>query len=274
MLLVLIPLAVWICAFELIPIIRMIVMSFQNGEGQGFTLAQYRKALTTPLYLQAIRNSFKISLVSSAAAAVLALVCAYSITRFSVKIRDRMLTISNMLTNFVGVPLAFAYIILLGNNGALMLLLRKLGFESLASFDLYSETGVTLVYVYYQTPLAILLMYPIYYGIREEWREASSMLGASEWQFWRHIGIPVMLPGILGTFSILMANALGAYATAYALTGINYNLLPIRISSMVSGDIFPNFQLGSALAVILAVVMVLILLMNEWMSRLSRRRGA
>jgi putative spermidine/putrescine transport system permease protein len=273
MLLVLVPLFVWIGAFELLPIGRMIIMSFQDDAGQGFTLGQYVKSLNSPLYGQAIINSFKVSFVSSVAGIAISLVCAYSITRFTTKLRDAMLMISNMITNFVGVPLAFAYMILLGGNGMFLLIARKLGLSTIGSFDLYSQSGLIMTYIYYQTPLSILLIYPIYYGIRQEWREASSLLGASTSRFWLHIGLPVMLPGILGTFSILMANALGAYATAYALTGINYNLLTIRIGSLVSGDIFPNFQLGSALAVILAAMMLLSLFINEWISRWSRRRG-
>jgi putative spermidine/putrescine transport system permease protein len=178
-----------------------------------------------------------------------------------------------MITNFVGVPLAFAYMILLGGNGALVILAKELGLESLAGFDLYSESGLLLTYIYYQTPLSILLVYPCFYAIKKEWREAASLLGASTFEFWRRIGIPVLLPSLLGTFSMLMANSLGAYATAYALTGINYNLLTIRIASLVSGDIFPNFQLGSALAVILALIMIISLIINEKMSSWSRRRG-
>ncbi|MCL6456595.1 MAG: ABC transporter permease subunit, partial [Gorillibacterium sp.] len=237
MLLVLIPMLVWITAFELLPIIRMIIMSFENSDGQGFTLGQYVKSLTSPLYQQSIVNSLKISVIASLVAMVIAILCAYSITRFSVKFRDRMLMLSNMITNFAGVPLAFAYMILLGSNGMFILLAKELGLTHLANFDLYSETGLTLTYIYYQVPLSILLVYPIYYGIREEWREASALLGASTWSFWRYIGLPIMLPGLFGTFSILIANALGAYATAYALTGINYNLMTIRIAALVSGDI-------------------------------------
>ncbi|EXX84963.1 ABC transporter permease [Paenibacillus darwinianus] len=273
MLLVLIPLVLWIGAFELLPIIRMIFMSFQDDAGQGFTLGQYVESFASPLYRQSIVNSIKISFFSSGVAMLIAIICAYSITRFTTKLRDRMLMISNMITNFVGVPLAFAYMILLGGNGAFMVMARELGWDLLAGFDLYSGSGLLLTYIYYQTPLSILLVYPIYYAIRSEWKEAASLLGASTWNFWRYIGLPVMLPGLLGTFSILMANSLGAYATAYALTGINYNLLTIRIAALVSGDIFPNFQLGSALAVILAVIMLISLFINEQMSRWSRRRG-
>lgn len=67
--------------------------------------------------------------------------------------------------------------------------------------------------------------------------ESAALLGANGWQFWRHIGLPVLTPALLGTFVILLANALGAYATVYALTTGNFNVLPIRIAAMVSGDI-------------------------------------
>lgn len=273
MLLVAVPLIVWLCAFELAPVARMVQMSFQFDDGQGFTLGQYVKSLTNPLYVRAIANSLRISLEASLAALAIGLVCAYSVTRMPAAVGDKLLMLSNTMSNFVGVPLAFAYIIMLGNNGALVLLFKHLGLNSLASFDLYSEQGILLLYIYYQIPLALLLLYPLYRGVRREWMDASALLGAPAWKFWLHIGLPVMLPGILGTFSVLMANALGAYATAYALTGSNYNLMPIRISSLVAGEIFPNFQLSSALSILLALMMVLTIAINEWMSRWSRRKG-
>ncbi len=273
MLLILIPLVVWVCAFEILPVIQMVVMSFQKSNGQGLTLGHYVKSLSTGLYLEAMKNSILISLYSSVVAIIIALISAYSVTRFTTGIRDQLLMVSNMMTNFAGLPLAFAYMILLGNNGAIINLFKHLNWYSLSSFDLYSQSGILLLYIYYQTPLAILLVYPLYYGIKDEWKEASALLGASTYRFWRHVGIPVLLPGLVGTFSMLMANALGAYATAYALTGISYNLMTIRIAALVSGDIFPNFQLGSALAVILALIMIFSLFVNEMMLRWSRRRG-
>jgi putative spermidine/putrescine transport system permease protein len=270
-LLVLVPFVIWILAFEILPLLGMLIASFQNDEGQGFTLGQYTKALSNPFYTQAIKNSIMISFYSSVVGTIIAMLCAYSITRFTSKIRDQLLMVSNMISNFAGVPLAFAYIILLGNNGMFTLLFQKLGWDVLGSFDLYSWTGLTVIYIYFQIPLAILLLYPSYYGVKEEWREASALLGASNRKFWRYIGIPVILPGVVGTFSILFANALGAYATAYALTTSNLNLLPIRIGSLVSGDVYPRPELGSALAIMLAVTMLAALFINERMLRWSRR---
>jgi putative spermidine/putrescine transport system permease protein len=85
------------------------------------------------------------------------------------------------------------------------------------------------------------------------------------------IGIPIMLPGIVGTFSVLFANAMGAYASAYALTGSSYNLVAIRIGALLSGDIFAQPELASAIAVLLGVTMVTAMLLSEWSIKKTRR---
>lgn len=182
--------------------------------------------------------------------------------------------LSNMTSNFAGVPLAFAYIILLGNNGVFTLLFKQWGWSVFADFDLYSWSGLILVYVYFQVPLALLLLYPSFYGIREQWREAASLLGAGPWQFWKTIGLPILTPAIFGTLGILFANAMGAYATAYALVGGNYNLLAVRIGSLVAGDVVTQPEMGSTLAVLLGLTTILAVYLNHLMVRRTERFGA
>ena len=60
--------------------------------------------------------------------------------------------------------------------------------------DLFTKTGVEIVYLYFQIPLMVLVIAPAIDGLRREWREAASNLGASSWQFWRHVGLPVLMP--------------------------------------------------------------------------------
>lgn len=271
LLLALFPFVIAVLGFEILPLLAMVIDSFKADEGQGWSLMQYATALGNKYYLLALKNSILISLYSSLIGIVAALVAAYSITKLSAKARNIVLMLSNMTSNFAGVPLAFAYIILLGNNGIFTILFQRLGWDVLASFNLYTWTGLGLVYVYFQIPLAVLLLYPTYYGIHEQWKEAASLLGASRLQFWRHIGMPVILPGVVGTFSILFANAMGAYATAYALVGSNYNLLAIRIGSLVAGDVFPRPELASALAMILGGTMIAAMWLNERMMHRVRR---
>lgn len=69
------------------------------------------------------------------------------------------------------------------------------------------------------------------------------------------------------------ANAMGAYATAYALVGGNYNLLAVRIGSLVAGDVVTQPQMGSTLAVLLGLTTILAVYLNHLMVRRAERFG-
>ena len=182
------------------------------------------------------------------------------------------MSILNMVSNFSGVPLAFAYIIMLGNTGVLTLIGQKYGIGFLAEFPLYSVVGLMITYIYFQIPLSMLLLLPAFESIKKEWKDAVGLLGGSSLTFWLKVGIPVLMPSILGTFSTMFANAIAAYATAYALVMNNVSILPIRISEQFVGDVVQNPHLGGALAVILMILMILSILMNEKILQGNRRR--
>ena len=104
-------------------------------------------------------------------------------------------------------------------------------------FTLFSKTGIEIVYLYFQIPLMILVIAPAIDGLRREWREAASNLGATPLQFWRHVGLPVLTPSLLGAVVLLFGNSFAAYATAYGLTGGSVPLVPITIGFFISGDV-------------------------------------
>ncbi|EPY07296.1 ABC transporter permease [Paenibacillus alvei TS-15] len=266
-----IPLLIFVALFMFVPLFTMISGSFQEDGGGAFTFNQYKEIFTNPYYWKAFENSILISLLSSLIGIIAAVFATYALTRFPKRVQERLLVITNLTSNFAGIPLALAFIVLLGNSGLFTLLFRQFGIDMTASFNLYSWSGLTVIYVYFQLPLAIMLLYPMYHAIQDNWKEAASLLGASPFQFWKRIGLPVLLPGIAGTFSILFANAMGAYASAYALTGSNYNLVPVRIGALVSGDIFARPELGSALGVLLGLTLLAAMLVNEWLTRKVRR---
>ena len=83
-----------------------------------------------------------------------------------------------------------------------------------------------MTYLYFQIPLMVLILTPALDGLKREWREASAILGASGWQYWRYVALPVLWPSLLGATLLLFANAFGAIATAYALTGSSLNISP------------------------------------------------
>ena len=178
-------------------------------------------------------------------------------------IRSTLTTFSGVAANFGGIPLAFAFIATIGPLGIVTVFLRKhFNYDLTAhGFSLFSKTGVELAYLYFQLPLMILVIAPAIDGLRKEWREAASNLGAKQWQFWRYVGLPVLMPSILGAVILLFGNAFAAYATAYSLTSGSVNIVPILIGAYYSGNVLSNPHLAQAMAFgmffVLAVMMLL-----------------
>ncbi|MDF3003476.1 MAG: ABC-type uncharacterized transport system, permease component [Bacillota bacterium] len=259
----LLPFILIIIFFELLPLVMIVLRSFNPAGASGFTFEHYIAVFTKKLYQQAVINSFIVSAVSAAVGLIIAFFGAKAASGAGGKAKTFFLSVLNMTSNFAGLPLAFAFIIMFGNVGVFVMLGKQIGFSPLANMNLYNVWGLTLTYIYFQIPLATLLMIPTFEGIRKEWQEAVSLLGGTRFQFWRNVGIPVLLPGIFGTFSVLFANALAAYATAYALLQNNFSLLPIRISEQFVGDIVQQPEFGSALAVIIMLLMIAAVTINN-----------
>lgn len=257
-----------------LPVIKLVSSALTAQATQTFSFENFEKIFTSAYYAQSFGNSLKLSLQCSVFGIIIALFCSYAITRFvSERTQNNLLVIVNMTSNF-GRPSAW----LRPDSdacttGVFVILLQQMGIDITENFSIYSVEGLVIAYTYFQVPLGIMLLYPIYRGIRDDWKEAASILGASNVQFWLRIGIPAILPSILSTFTVLFANAMGAYATAYYLVSSSYNIVPIRISALMSGDVRTKPELGSALAVTLALVLIVAMLLNDWASRVAGRRG-
>ncbi len=172
----LLPFIVLFGAFQIAPLVWIAVHSFFSETG-GWGWGNYVDILTSPFYLQAFQFSLEISLWSSVYGLLIALVGSYSLRQLGqTRFHDFVMSFTNMTSNFAGVPLAFAFVILLGLNGCLTLLLRKYGL--MESFNLYSKSGLIVLYTYFQIPLGVLLLYPAFDALRADWRESAALLGA------------------------------------------------------------------------------------------------
>lgn len=257
--------------FLVAPTVTLIVQSISGDTG-----------LTTK-YLVALgdyntRLAFRNSLILSVDSAVVAVIAGGLIAYFVLKpgaprgLRSVVTSFSAVAANFAGVPLAFAFVSTLGTLGLLTQALKTIGFDIYAAgFTLYSLTGLTIVYSYFQIPLMVIVITPALLALRTEWRQAAENLGASPGQFWRLVGLPVLLPSMISAFILLFGSAFSAYATAYALTSGNIALLTTQIANVLSGDVASSPQTGAALSVGMIVVMVLVLLLSAMFSRRAAR---
>ena len=188
----------------------------------------------------------------------MAIIVSYAMTNLPDSIQDKLTVYINVAANFAGVPLAFAFIILLGNSGVFTLLLEDINLPLLGNFEPLLMAGISdYVLVFPNTTRNSL-----YLSLFEKNQKRMERSGLYAWS---------IMPSIAGTFVIMFANGMGTYETAYALTGSNVNLVTIRIAALVSGDIYARPIIGSTLAVIFAIIMIAILVLSQVLLKKVRR---
>jgi putative spermidine/putrescine transport system permease protein len=251
-----VPFCLFALMFLLLPTLDLLVGAFQDADG-NLTLNNLAN-LSQPSILKAYGISLEVSLASAIGGAIFGGVLAGAavLGRLPAWIRPTLATFSGVASNFAGVPLAFAFLATLGRTGLVTYLLTQyLGFNLYSTgFNVLSFWGLTITYLYFQIPLMILILMPALDGLKREWREAASILGATNRQYWMYVAFPVLWPSLLGGTLLLFANAFGAVATAFALTGSSFNLVTILLYDQIRGDVLHDPNLGYALALGMIVI--------------------
>jgi len=244
------PFVAFALLFLILPTMKIVVGAFQSPEG-SFTL-QNMFDLNTASIRSAYWTSIKLSVITAllGCSVGFAMAAAVVFGGLPKRIRSPLLTFSGVASNFAGVPLAFAFIATLGPAGLVTLWLKiEFGINLRAmGTNLLSFWGLVITYLFFQIPLMILIIIPALDGLKREWREAAAVLGATGAQYWRMVALPILFPSLLGTFALLFANSFGAVATAFALTGPQLNIVPIKLFAQIRGDVLGNPHLGYALA--------------------------
>lgn len=268
------PFFLFAILFLFLPSLRLFTASFTDPEG-NFTLNNIIQLFSEPYIVNAYKLSIQISAVTALGGGILGFLLAYSVTVGGLpkSLRSILITFSGVASNFAGVPLAFAFVATIGRQGFITHILRDyLGMDIYdAGFSLYTFAGLSVVYMYFQFPLMVLIMAPALDGLKREWREAAENLGASTTQYWLKVAMPILLPSILGAMILLFGNAFGAYATAYALTGGRIGIVTIQIGAQIRGDVLYNPGLGYAMAIGMVVIMAISLAGYSWLQAKTER---
>jgi putative spermidine/putrescine transport system permease protein len=251
------PFFLFILFFLIYPSSTLVIGSFRDQAGH-FTFGNIL-GLDNPYILGAYSVSIRLSLFTAVGGAIFGFLLAYAATRGGLPsfVRSGMMTFCGVASNFAGIPLAFAFIATLGRTGMVTQLLASMGLNPYdAGFTLYSFWGLSLVYMYFQFPLMVLIITPAIDGLRREWREAAENLGGNFIDYWRHVALPILTPAILGTSILLFGNAFGAYATAYALTTGLVSLVTLRIGDQLAGDV-GGMSVGQGYAMALGMLVIM-----------------
>ncbi len=266
----LVPLFAFIIIFEVVPVVGIIVSGFITQNKGSFTLRYFGQAFSR--YLSSFITSSSLSAESAGLGCLVGLFIVFVLLTEQSPIFRRFLESFMAVTaNFAGIPLAFAFMVSLGANGIMTNILRSYFHLHLYhdGFSLISGLGLVLVYSNFQIPLAVLVLLPTVSGLKQDWKEANSVLGGHSADYFFRIIVPIIMPSVIGVFLLLFANAFGAYATAYALAGGAINLVPIQIGFLINGNVSFNVNLGDAIATAMMVLLMTLVFFSTKLARLS-----
>lgn len=228
--------------------------------------------LANPAVLGSLGNSLALSAATALIGGVVGALLAYAVVTGKPDgvLRRLVTSICGVLAQFGGVTLAFAFIATLGISGVVSVWLdRVLGTGLTSSTWLFQLKGLVLVYTYFQIPLMVIVFLPALDGIRSQWREAASNLGATTWQYWRLVGLPLLAPAFIGSLLLLFANAFAAYATAAALVSQGNPIIPLWIRSALTSEVILGHQ-NYAYALALEMIVIVALVMTGYALLLKR----
>jgi putative spermidine/putrescine transport system permease protein len=267
----LVPFLAYLLLFLVVPAISVFVDALRTEDGVSFSaMGEAASGQNRAALLFSVTFSAGAALVGVVVGALLAYAAA-SLERPR-WLRTAVTSFSGVAANMGGLPLAFAFLTLLGRQGILTKILSTLGWDLYAGdFELGSVPGLITVYSYFNIPLMVLVTLPAIDGLRPAWREACSSLGGTGFTYWRRIGLPVLTPSLLGGFMLLFANSFSAYATAAVLTD-NSKIIARRIGFFLGGDVSigedaVGFALASWMIIITATAMAI-----YWIARRRSER--
>ena len=216
-----------------------------------------------------------LSATSAAIGAVLGALLAYLVVSAPPTsiVRRTVTAVCGVLAQFGGVTLAFAWMATLGFGGLLTdLLADTIGLDATGSGWLYELPGLVLVYTYFQIPLMVIVFLPALEGVRPQWREAAVTLGATTWQYWTQVAVPLLRPAFLASALLLFANAFAAYATAAALVSQGAPITPLLVRAALTSEVvLGQANFGFALALEMVLVVAVVMGLYAWLVRRTSR---
>src|SRR5438445_1898880 len=254
----------WLVVFFVVPIAIVAAYSFDvyslfPGK-HGFTLAAWREFVHSSVYLALFWKSDKMLLIVSAVVVALAYTLAYALALSGTKRKYvlLLLLIAPFLTSYLLRVLAWK--VILGNQGVLNTFLFWTGVRSRdhpLSQLLYSRFAVMLVLAYVWLPFVALPIFVSLDGLDRRLLEAASDLGASRWQAFRRVTLPLSVPGVAAAFLFVFIPTLGEFITPSLVGGASGYMYGNQIVDLF-GTGFPDWETGSVLAIfLLGVVTVL-----------------
>lgn len=245
--------------FLVYPLIGMVYRSFTTEETSVFTFANYKEFFQFPYYYKTLKNSFIVSITTSLCACLIGIPIAYVVTRFDIpckKLFRAMVVISLLSPPFIG---AYSWIMLLGRNGLITNIVRKIGIELPT---IYGFRGLVLVFTLKLFPYIFMYVSGALGSFDNSLEEASENLGVHGFKKIIKITMPLILPTITAGIVIVFMTSLADLGTPM-LIGEGYKVLPVLVYEEYMSDTGGNASMASALSVIIILCALMVLFLQK-----------
>ena len=243
----------------LFPVAWIISMSFKGptetaaGSPQFLpkdpTLQNYDDIINNPDFRDALLNSFGISIIATVLSVILATLAAYAIARLEFKGKRLVLSLALAIAMFPVVALV----------GPL--------FDLWTRFGLFNTwPGLIIPYMSFTLPLAIWTLSAFFREIPWEMEQAAQVDGATSWQAFRKVIVPLAAPGVFTAAILTFFFAWNEFVLAISLTSTTASrTVPAQMSFFVGPDLFnpPYAQLATASVIVTLPVIIIVLLFQR-----------
>ena len=242
-----------ILLFTYIPIITMIVLSFNNSKSRvkwtGFSLKWYKQIFSDRFIVDALINTITIALISSIIAVLIGTFAAVAISTMDKKWKNFYLGITN-------IPMLNADI-----ATGISLLLCFITFGAMFNFSLSYYT-ILISHITFNIPYVILSVMPKLKGQQKIIYEAALDLGATDFVAFYKVVLPEIMPGVISGFMLALTMSLDDFIITHFTKGAGVNTLSTLIYSQVKRGVNPSMY---ALSSIIFIIVLIVLLISNFL---------
>jgi len=217
LLLLLLPVAAFLFAFLVLPMLGLLRTSFLPGErsfgATGFSFEQYVKFLGDGYYLGVLAETIGFGVAAAFVSLVLGFPVGYSLARLPPSKRRWRLIIVILPLTLSLVVVVFGWLVLLGRNGLVNSVLVGLGVFETPQRLLFNRVAVLVVLVQQFLPFMILSVMSVVTQISPALEQAAANLHANRFTTFRRVIVPLAMPGILSGMTLVFILSASAFIT-------------------------------------------------------------
>ena len=237
--------------FFYFPLLSMLQEGFIEPTGH-FTLRYLAAAVKEPYHQRVMLFTVKQACFSTILTLLIGMPGAYLVTKFEFPGKTLLKALTTVPFVLPPIIVSLGFILLFGNNGMLNAgLMRLLHLDAPPLRILYNLRAIVLAHAFYNFPVVVRFVSSVWARVDPNSEDAARSLGASEWQVFRHVTFPMILPGIIASAALTFIFSFMSFAIVLVLGGVKFATVEVTIYTLMT--VLLDYKMGSALAILQSV---------------------